>query len=109
MTVIPEHLKASAEHIRTAYERLHADARRRALNARIDTAHRNYRHLPPPRPMTPGERALNSVAAAFPDKLLVMHQNADGEYTRLDVVDGGAVLASVESSAWREDAAQDAK
>lgn len=109
MTVIPEHLKASAEHIRAAYARLHDDARRRALNAVIAAEQRRCMELPPPRPMTPGERALNSVAAAFPDKLLVMHQNADGEYTRLDVVDGGAMLASVESSASREDAAQDAK
>ena len=46
--------------------------------------------------MTPGEKALNTAAAAFPDKLLVMHANADGEYVRrwipeLRHVDGPAV------------------
>lgn len=87
-------------------ERVAMRSRARLLNARIDAAHARSATLPPPRTMTPGEKALNTAAAAFADKLLIMHQNADGEYTRLDVVDGGAVLASVESSAWREDAAQ---
>ncbi len=90
-------------------ERVAMRSRVRLLNARIDAAHTRYASLPPPRTMTPGERALNTAAAAFPDKLLVMHANADGEYVRLDVVDGGTVLASVVSSEWREDAAQDAK
>ncbi len=83
-------------------------SRARLLNARIDALIARCATLPA-RTMTPGEKALNTAAAAFPDKLLVMHQNADGEYVRLDVVEAGAVIASVASGAYREDAAQDAK
>lgn len=90
-------------------ERVRIRSRARLLNARIDALIARCATLPPARTMTPGEKALNTAAAAFPDKLLVMHANADGEYVRLDVVDGGTVLASVVSSEWREDAAQDAK
>lgn len=84
-------------------------SRARLLNAQIDAAHRRYRHLPTPPHMTPGEQALNAVAEAFSDKLLVMYQNADGEFTRLDVVDGGVLITTQTSSAWREDSAADAK
>lgn len=83
-------------------------SRARLLNARIDALIARCATLPT-RTMTPGEKALNTAAAAFPDKLLVMHQNSDGEFVRLDVVEAGTVIASVASGAYREDAAQDAK
>ena len=90
-------------------ERVRIRSRARLLNARIDALIARCATLPPARTMTPGEKALNTAAAAFPDKLLVMHQNSDGEFVRLDVVEAGTVIASVASGAYREDAAQDAK
>lgn len=68
-----------------------------AFNDCIRRAHLRYSRMPTLE-LSPGETLLNAACKAAPaDALLIMHRDADGMFTRLDVVttDGEAVTVDV--------------